>query len=168
MSSFYTLEILCENEDIKQYYLKRSNFEDDAGVDLYSPSKVYIGCNSPIATLIDYKIKCRMLDQHGNQVSYYLYPRSSISKTPLILANSVGIIDKSYRGPIKAAFRNIYLTQNFFCGESDEKEDYGYTVEEGDRLVQICGPTLLPIKVKLVDSLDTTERGEGGFGSTGK
>jgi dUTP pyrophosphatase len=168
MTSYYTLEILCENETVKQYYSKRSNFEDDAGVDLYCPTSVYIGCNQPVATMIDYKIKCRMLDESGNQVSYYLYPRSSIAKTPLLLANSVGIVDSSYRGTIKAAFRNTYLTQNWIHGESDEKEDYGYTIQEGERLVQICGPTLLPIKLKLVDSLDTTERGEGGFGSTGK
>jgi dUTP pyrophosphatase len=109
-----------------------------------------------------------MLDEAGNQVSYYLYPRSSISKTPLLLANSVGIIDRGYIGSIKAAFRNTYLTQNWVHGDSDEKEDYGYTIQKGERLVQICGPLLLPIKIKFVDSLDPTERGEGGFGSTGK
>ena len=168
MLSFYTLEILFENEEIANYYSKRCNFEDDAGVDLYCPTPVYVGCNQQVATMVDYKIKCRMLDENNRQVSYYLYPRSSISKTPLQLANSVGIIDCSFRGSIKAAFRNTYLTQNWIHGESDEKEDYGYTIQEGERLVQICGPTLLPIKVKLVDSLDSTERGEGGFGSTGK
>ncbi len=168
MSSFYTLEILCENEEIKKYYTKQTNFEDDAGVDLFTPEKTYVGCNQPVATMVDYKIKCRMLDENGNQVSYYLYPRSSIAKIPLMLANSVGIIDRNYRGSIKAAFRNTFLTQDWICGESNEKEDYGYTIEKGERLVQICGPTLLPIKVKLVDSLDATERGEGGFGSTGK
>lgn len=168
MSSFYTLEILCENEEIASYYSKRSNFEDDAGVDLYCPTEVYIRCNLPVATMVDYKIKCRMLDENGKQVSYYLYPRSSISKTPLLLANSVGIVDRGYRGSLKAAFRNTYLTPDWLCGESNEKEDYGYTIQKGERLVQICGPALLPIKVKLVESLDTTERGEGGFGSTGK
>jgi dUTP pyrophosphatase len=168
MSSFYTLEILCENQEIQDNYTKRSNFEDDAGVDLVTPETVYVGCNQPVATMVDYKIKCRMLDQAGNPVSYYLYPRSSISKTPLILANSVGIIDRGYIGSIKAAFRNTYLTQNWIHGESYEKEDYGHTIKKGERLVQICGPLLLPIKVKLVDSLDATERGEGGFGSTGK
>ena len=168
MSFFYTLEVLCENEEIVNYYSSRCNFKDDAGVDLYCPSSIYVGCNKPVATMVDYKIKCRMMDEAGNQVSYYLYPRSSISKTPLILANSVGIIDCSFRGSIKAAFRNTYLTQNWIHGDSDEKEDYGYTIQKGERIVQICGPMLLPIKVKLVDSLDVTERGEGGFGSTGK
>ncbi len=168
MTSFYTLEILCENEEIKKFYTKRTNFEDDAGVDLFTPEKTYVGCNQPVATMVDYKIKCRMLDENENQVSYYLYPRSSIAKIPLMLANSVGIIDRSYRGSIKAAFRNTFLTPDWICGEPDEKEDYGYTIEKGERLVQICGPMLLPIKVKLVESLDATERGEGGFGSTGK
>jgi dUTP pyrophosphatase len=168
MSSYYTLEVLCKNEEIANYYLKRSNFADDAGVDLYCPETLRIICNQPVATMVDYNIKCRMLTENEEQVSYYLYPRSSIAKTPLMLANSVGIIDKKYRGTIKAAFRNTCLTPNWICGESNEKEDYGYTVQQGERLVQICGPTLLPIKVKLVDSLDVTERGEGGFGSTGK
>jgi len=168
MSSFYTLEILCENEEIAGYYSKRSNFEDDAGVDLYCPETVFVECNQQVATMVDYKIKCRMLDENNHQVSYYLYSRSSISKTPLLLANSVGIIDRSFRGSIKAAFRNTYLTPYWLTGESNEKEDYGYTIQKGERLVQICGPSLLPIKIKLIDSLNTTERGEGGFGSTGR
>lgn len=87
---------------------------------------------------------------------YYLYPRSSISKTPLILANHVGIIDSGYRGFIAGAFRNI-------------DTDNSYKVEKHTRLLQICHPSLCPIFVVMVseDELSTTERGEGGFGSTG-
>lgn len=81
--------------------------------------------------------------------AFYLYPRSSISNTPLRLANSVGIIDRGYRGPMIACF------------------DGTYTVKKFQRLVQVCTPTLEPMRVQLVDSLDYTVRGEGGFGSTG-
>jgi len=102
-------------------------------------------------TMVSMKIKCRMLDENGECVSYFLYPRSSISKTPLMLANSVGIIDANYRGEIIAALR---------CMESK------YTVSQGTRLVQICAPNLGKIRVELVDSLDETDRGSGGFGST--
>ena len=90
---------------------------------------------------------------------FYLYPRSSISKTPLMLANHTGIIDSGYRGNLKVAMRSMYF---------DETDSY--TVSANSRLVQICDPTLKPIYVVIVDEseLSNTERGEGGFGSTGK
>ena len=87
---------------------------------------------------------------------YYSYPRSSISKTPLMLANHVGIIDSGYRGPLIGAFRNI-------------ASQVPYVVEEYTRLLQICAPDLRPIIVELVEEsfFEETERGSGGFGSTG-
>ena len=91
-------------------------------------------------------------------IPYYLYPRSSISKTPLLCANSVGIIDRDYRGNIMGKVR--YLPFDL------EAKD-PYLVDKGTRLFQICSPDLHPIKVKLVDQLTETSRGEGGFGSTG-
>ena len=92
----------------------------------------------------------------NNYYPYYLYPRSSISKTPLIMANSVGIIDKDYRGDIMAKVRHIP-----FEGVED------YKVEMGTRLFQICSPDLSPLKLVIVEELTETSRGEGGFGSTG-
>ena len=74
------------------------------------------------------------------------------------MANSVGIIDKNYRGNIMAKVRNI--------PETDPAEPY--LVQEGTRLFQLCSPDLSPLKVKVVDQLSETSRGEGGFGSTGK
>ena len=70
------------------------------------------------------------------------------------LANSVGIIDSGYRGNILAAVDNIW--------------DQPYDLKKGTRLFQICAPDLTPINVELVDSLDETVRGAGGFGSTGQ
>jgi dUTP pyrophosphatase len=81
--------------------------------------------------------------------AFYLYPRSSISNTPLRLANSVGIIDSGYRGSMIACF------------------DGTYSIKKFQRLVQVCTPTLEPMTVRIVNSLSDTERGEGGFGSTG-
>ena len=74
-----------------------------------------------------------------------------------MLANSVGIIDSGYRGQLIGAFRNI--------GSSEP-----YTVEKYSRLLQICAPDLRPIYVELVTEnfFDQTDRGSGGFGSTGK
>jgi dUTP pyrophosphatase len=90
-------------------------------------------------------------------VGYFLYPRSSTgTKTPLRLANSVGVIDSGYRGNYIAAFDNIRAVD--------------FKVEKGQRLVQICAPNLTyPLLVELVEELDLdTARGAGGFGSTGK
>ena len=85
-----------------------------------------------------------------------MYPRSSISKTQLRLANSTGIIDAGYRGNLMAMF--------------DVEESH--TGTKFDRYIQICAPSLVPIIVEIVDSLEDlgeeTERGTGGFGSTGK
>ena len=88
---------------------------------------------------------------------FYMYPRSSISKTPLTLSNSVGVIDSGYRGNLIAAFR--YLSNS--CTP--------YTVDKYNRLIQICHPSLCKIFVILVnkEELTTTERGTDGFGSTG-
>ena len=90
---------------------------------------------------------------------YYLYPRSSMgSKTPLRLSNSVGIIDSGYRGNICALFDN------------PSNEDY--TIQKGDRLVQICCPNLSysleVITISDISELGHTERGNNGFGSTGR
>ena len=89
---------------------------------------------------------------------FYMYPRSSLSKTPLRLANSVGIIDSGYRGDLIGAFD---------CRTHSSQ----YVVLKQDKLVQICAPGLVPVIVELVDSLEQlgeTARGEGGFGSTGR
>ena len=96
------------------------------------------------------------MSNHNCYVGYYLYPRSSTCvKTPLRLANSVGIIDSGYRGNIIAVFDNISSNKS-------------YATLKNQRLVQLCPPNLThPLIVSLVDSLDDTMRGAGGFGSTG-
>ena len=153
--------------------------EYNAGFDLLAPSKMTVGGYNTVK--IDHLVKCRMtkiiphsshpinmfqdsngiLRQYNTTilpVGFYLYPRSSTgTKTPLRLANSVGIIDSGYRGPLIAAFDNW---------KGDD-----FNIEDKQRLVQICAPDLsYPIYVVLVDSeeeLGKTSRGSGGFGSTG-
>ena len=100
----------------------------------------------------DYRIKCAMYGETQTPSAFYLYPRSSISKTQLRLANSVGIIDRGYRGNICAMF--------------DVNESF--IAPKGTRFVQICEPSLEPFKVVIVSELNQTLRGEGGFGSTGQ
>ena len=127
------------------------NHKDDAGFDLYFPTKQTI--YSGETTLLKFDIACEMHDDYL-PTSYMLVPRSSISKTPLRMANSIGIIDAGYRGEIMAAVDNI------------SKESY--TVSPGERLFQLIHPTLYPINAYLVNELSDSERGTGGFGSTGK
>lgn len=81
-----------------------------------------------------------------------VFPRSSIRKTDLILSNSVGVIDSGYRGEIQATFRKTGLD----C----------YSV--GDRGAQIIILPYPMVEFKEVNELSDTDRGAGGFGSTGK
>jgi len=126
---------------------------------------------------LDFKIVCsaKMItdvdtisqDEMSYNTGYDLRPRSSISNTPLRLANSIGTIDAGYRGHLMGKFD--LLPTSFI--PSNEKAKPGYLLETYTRLVQICAPGLLPILVKIVKSkeeLGTTLRGEGGFGSTGQ
>jgi dUTP pyrophosphatase len=100
---------------------------------------------------------------------YYLYPRSSISKTRMRLANSVGIIDSGYRGDIIAAVDTIGV-----FGSSDIWHIWKETlspIKKYDRYFQICSPNLSPFLVHIVETEselgEPTVRGAGGFGSTG-
>lgn len=82
-----------------------------------------------------------------------LFPRSSIHKYGFILSNSVGIGDSGYIGEYKAVFYKIIPSL----------PDY----EVGDRILQIQIPNVFELDFIEVDELLTTERGEGGFGSSG-
>ena len=82
-----------------------------------------------------------------------IYPRSSLHKKSLILANSVGVIDSDYRGEIVVCLYNTsYMSQK---------------IDVGERIVQAMLIKVVPIQVDVVDMLTPTKRGEGGFGSTG-
>ena len=138
-----------------------NNPHPDAGFDLFIPENVCFD-NGFKTKMVDLKIKTQMwyIDENYDNItpsSYYLYPRSSISKTPLMLANQVGIIDSGYRNNLMIALRSFY------------EKDTPYLLEANTRLVQICHPSLTHITVKLLENenqLTTTTR-KGGFGSTG-
>lgn len=126
----------------------------NSGFDLIVPNEADIP-GDLCSKLVSMGVKCEMLNESNMPIGYYMYPRSSFSKTPLMLGNHVGIIDSGYRGFLMGAFRNLTQTS--------------YRIEEGVRLLQICEPSLKPVCVLLVEESDlsSTERGEGGFGSTG-
>lgn len=81
-------------------------------------------------------------------------PRSSVWKTGLSLANCEGTIDELYRGEVSAVFYHVMPTMPKY--------------EVGDRIGQIKLGITLPMEFVEVDELDDTERGAGGYGSTGR
>jgi dUTP pyrophosphatase len=140
-----------------------NNPHPDAGFDLFAVGDME--CYGEHLNKVDFGVQCAatMICENGKRYNtgFHIYPRSSTgSKTPLRLANSVGIIDSGYRGNVMAMFD---------CVRSMESTDeYDYFINKESKLVQICAPGLVPIYVEIVDSLgEETARGAGGFGSTG-
>tara|TARA_Y100000992_G_C21198301_1_gene459093 strand:- start:60 stop:593 length:534 start_codon:yes stop_codon:yes gene_type:complete len=130
----------------------------DAGFDLHFPGDEIF--NSIKTKFVSMDVMCQMKVYNPIQdkwvfTSYYLYPRSSLCKTPLSMANHVGIIDSGYRGNITGGFRNL---------ASDT-----FHIERHSRLLQICASDLRPIIVNIInlDQLQDSTRRAGGFGSTG-
>lgn len=85
-----------------------------------------------------------------------IYPRSSLSKKQSYLCNHVGVIDSGYRGEITCCFRNVTADKNY--------KPY----EVGERIAQIIIMPYPNIQFVESDELSETERGDGGYGSTGK
>jgi dUTP pyrophosphatase len=97
--------------------------------------------------------------------TFWLMPRSSIVKTPLRMANSMGLIDKGYRGELIACVDNI--SDLYSQVKTLNRVNNGYKINRGERLFQIVSPTCEPITYELVNELSNTSRNTGGFGSTG-
>ena len=160
----YNLTIMrAHNNAHDQLYHQTVN-KNDAGIDLYIPRDIFIKPKSqekiPLgvhaSVLKTTKIS---LDNSGGSTllepcGFFLFPRSSIPKTPLRMSNSIGLIDAGYRGELIAVVDNI--------------SDDNYLIKEGTRLFQIVNPSLTSFsRIEIMDNLTETERGTGGFGSTG-
>jgi dUTP pyrophosphatase len=177
------LKIKIVNPVAHEYYQSdQMNYDSDSGFDLYVLEDILIKLGE--TKKIDLGIQCEMRSAYvprgGNNdpqptLPFYLYPRSSFSKTPLILANHVGIIDKDYRGNILAVVKFMPTRDiwekfirkkiTYVCAASFDKT---YTIKKGTRLFQICANDLMPFTYTIVDTLSDTQRGEKGLGSTGK
>lgn len=90
-----------------------------------------------------------------------IYPRSSNRKTDAYMCNHVGVVDSGYRGEIMVSFK---------LRDRDVKDipQLFKPYEVGDKIAQLIIVPYPKIEFKVVDELSTTERGEGGHGSTGK
>jgi dUTP pyrophosphatase len=147
----------------------------DAGFDLFLPYNTIF--DSENVNKVDFRVKCcaqiHYLSMNNDADSssrkyfsgFYVHPRSSLSKTPLRLANATGIIDAGYRGNLIGMLDCNYNTN------SASSSNYDFTMAQFTRLLQICAPSLMPIYVEVVDSIEDlgpiTSRGGGGIGSTG-
>lgn len=167
-SKFAVLKLAVVNNNLQEKYATYVDFHNkynednvyfNSGFDLFFPEHTTFSDTNVKMVSMDVKaemITCDAFSESPTCSAYYMYPRSSISKTQLILANHTGIIDSGYRGKLIGAFKCL--------------DQHPYEIAQHTRLLQICHPTLIPIYVILVDEdeLTTTQRGEGGFGSTGK
>lgn len=158
-----TFEIKLENENANEFYKNHGTFHDgDAGLDLFILEDKVLKARE--TTLVDLGISCQSKKFTMNPFkwikngfyeyfSYYLIPRSSISKTPLLMANSIGLIDQGYQGKIKMP---LFNTSNF-----------DFKIKKGERYAQLVNADLSPIEMKIVsEHKRNTSRGSGGFGST--
>lgn len=157
------LEIQLLSSLYDTYYMRHSNYhEGDSGLDLFIIEDKTIPAHQTYT--IGLGIKCQSVSFQWNIFkwftsgfkkynSFMIFPRSSISKTPLRLANSIGLIDAGYLGELKIALHNT--------------SDMPYHITRGQRLVQLVNKDLSPIQYKIVNNLDRlTSRMDGGFGST--
>ncbi len=136
------------NEIAEELYRNHGHYhKGDAGLDIYVIDEMTFDPGETKA--IRFGITCEPVDGRA----YYLIPRSSISKTPLRMSNSIGLIDGGYRGEIMAMCDNIKTER--------------YTVTHGQRLFQLVAADSSPIEFELTNALSDTTRGMGGFGSTG-
>ena len=167
---FYDLysKVIVDRKKIRD---GRHLMKGDSGFDLYLPRDVEIQPGK--IEMIDMNVKIALFknieEVWGNDTGsgaelmkpwlipspYYLYARSSVIKRGIMMVNGVGIIDKGYRGTLKAGFYNT----------TDEVVKMGF----GERIVQVCCPDLCPyFDVELAHKMDDTSRGTGGIGSTGR
>lgn len=168
MAAKYTLELFPTEGNMDKYVewfgasdLERNN--DNAGVDLYCVKTQAV--TNHTATLLDLGVKARMIREFPNGVTepchYWLAPRSSIWKSGVRQANSLGVIDLSYRGVLMGA-----VLANSMASMTDP-----IGIQAGTRLFQVLAPDMgwiHRVRLRPLEELDETSRGEGGFGSTGQ
>ena len=124
--------------------------DTDAAADLYAMETTVIEGNT-----LGNKIRTGVKIQLPEGWLAFILPRSSIgAKTPLRLSNSVGLIDSGYRGELGILYDNI--------------SDTPYTINAGDRIAQLLVMPSYRFQAKVVDILADSDRGEGGFGASGK
>jgi dUTP pyrophosphatase len=134
--------------------------EGDAGMDVMATSII-----SDTPTQITYGLGIAL--EIPNGFVGLVFPRSSIRKTGLQLSNSVGVIDSGYRGELQATFNKLFGGEGMYDEMKVNQMQPNDYYKIGDRVAQIMIIPFPPIEFEQVTQLSETERGEGGFGSTG-
>lgn len=128
---------------------------------------------------IQYKTNLKLAVQKDRQFSNFGYtdldydilafPRSSVSKYNLVLANCIGLIDADYRGEVLLRFKYIWQPEDYKIRTDNLLEgnvNFNKLYNKGDKVCQLKVTKVENVEFVLVDELDSTNRGEGGFGST--
>lgn len=157
--------MLTHPEAVMPTYAK----DGDAGADIY----VLPNPNSPDGTweikpgetvMVDTGIRMELPQGWEMQVR----SRSGLAKKGLVVANSPGTIDSGYRGPCKVLLRNATQAKYLAAVPGGmAKEETVFTIEPGERVAQFVLKRAPQATFERVEELSDSERGEGGFGSTG-
>jgi dUTPase len=128
---------------------------------------------------IQYKTNLKLAVQKDRQFSNFGYtdldydilafPRSSVSKYNLVLANCIGLIDADYRGEVLLRFKYIWQPEDYRIRTDNLLEghvNFTKLYNKGDKVCQLKVTKVENVEFVLVDELDATNRGDGGFGST--
>ena len=116
--------------------------------------------------------KERVFSNFGyNDLDYDIlaFPRSSVSKYNLVLANCIGLIDADYRGEVLLRFKYIWQPEDYKIRTDNLLEGYVNSTKlynKGDKVCQLKVTKVENVEFVLVYELDSTTRGDGGFGST--
>lgn len=136
--------------------------DGDAGYDLIATSDpIIVERETGTIDYIEYDTGLVIEPESGYHT--FVMPRSSISKTNLILANSVGLIDNGYRGTIKLRFKYILQFKDLTLG----KINFSRIYKKGDKIGQLVFAKTICPEIIESEVMSETNRGEGGFGSTG-
>jgi dUTPase len=205
----YVIDPVLREEYEKRVAAHNTRLNDsshpDSGFDILQPSERVLYRENELNNKIPLGVMAAAYDiESGKPLAYYLFPRSSISRSNMRMSNSVGIIDSGYRGEliaavdlVGAAFRRAIdgaadgagagagdgadvacsraHVENGACSrayvENGTDVENNVHIQVNDRYFQICMGDLKPFYVELVDTLGDlgiTQRGGGGFGSTGR
>jgi len=128
---------------------------------------------------IQYKTNLKLAVQQERQYSGFghtdidydilAFPRSSVSKYNLVLANCIGLIDADYRGEVLLRFKYIWQPEDYRIRNDNLIEgivNSNKLYNKGDKICQLKVTKVEDVEFVLVNALDSTDRGEGGFGST--
>ena len=169
MSNTIKVKILDEKATVPS-----KAYETDTGYDL-----TFIGIDKIVGDVVFFKTGIAVQPPSGHY--FDIVPRSSISKLPLMLANSIGIIDETYTGELLVALRVMHsnmghgnertswpngLVSLFNKKPSTMTDVANQILVNNPKLCQLILKKRIKADIEVVESLDKTERGDGGFGST--